>query len=111
MRSRGSSLRSLTRTTVGRRPAAATAIVCASVSPAEILVPPLKDAVQGFGGSVGAKPACVLLRQREETDERRQVGRRRALRERLVRLIGEEDEPESPVAARERRDRVAPICE
>ncbi len=50
--------RSLIRTTVGRGPPDATASVCASVSPAEIFVPPLKDAVHGFGGSVGANPAC-----------------------------------------------------
>src|SRR5207244_3525958 len=40
-------------------------------------------------------------RQREVADERLQVAGRRPGRQRLVRLIGEDDEPEAAAAARE----------
>ena len=39
--------------------AAANAIACASSIPAEIRVPALNVFAHGFGGKVGAKPACV----------------------------------------------------
>ena len=74
---------------------------------AEIFVPALKVRRPRIGRERLREAGAVRRRQREIADERREIGRGRSRRQRLVRLVGEDDEPVAAVAPRERRERRA----